>query len=127
MSVNNEGFLDMLAPLLYLTLIVIPMLLCMLASWRTKSVFAKYSRIETSRHITGAEVAQAILARNNIPDVRVERVAGFLSETTTTSERESPPFEPRSIQWVFLWLCAFGVAAHEVGHAIQHDKNVSAT
>jgi hypothetical protein len=105
------------------------MLLCMLASWRTQSVFKKYSKIATSNalagnsahgwssQVTGAEVAQSILSRNNISDVKIEKVGGFLSDhydPRSKTLRLSPDvYDGYS-------MAAMGVAAHEVGHALQH-------
>jgi Zn-dependent membrane protease YugP len=73
--------------------------------------------------MTGAEVAQGILARNNISDVQVEQVAGFLSDhydPRTKVLRLSPDV------YNGYSMAAFGVAAHEVGHAIQHARNYTA-
>lgn len=101
---------------------MIPMLLCVLASWRTKSVFNKYSRLTTSRRLTGAQVAQGILDRNNISNVRIEQVAGFLSDHYDPGGkvlRLSPDV------YNGYSMAAVGVAAHEVGHAIQDAKHYS--
>ncbi len=89
------------------------------ASWLTKSRFRKYSQLETRSGMTGAEVAQSILRDNGISDVTVAPVAGSLSDhydpRSRTLRLSEPVYGGRS-------MAAFGVAAHEVGHAIQHAQ-----
>ncbi len=95
------------------------MLLSFWASAKTKGTFAKYSKLPTSTHMTGAEVAQSILRDNDIHDVTVKPVAGTLTDhynpLTKTLALSEPVYGGRS-------MAAFGVAAHEVGHAIQHAR-----
>jgi Zn-dependent membrane protease YugP len=70
--------------------------------------------------MTGAEVARSILSDNGISDVRVERVAGELSDhydPRTKTLRLSQAVHDSNT------MAAFGVAAHEVGHAIQHAQS----
>ena len=74
----------------------------------------------TRSRLTGAQVAQGILQDNNIHDVRIERVAGELSDhydpSSKTLRLSQSVHDSNS-------MAAFGVAAHEVGHAIQHAKS----
>ena len=88
-----------------------------LASAATKRAFSKYSKVPNRRGMTGADVASAILSANQIHDVKVEPVQGTLSDhydpRTKTLRLSEPVYGERS-------LAAAGVAAHEVGHAIQH-------
>jgi Zn-dependent membrane protease YugP len=87
------------------------------ASLKVKSTFHKYSQVYARSGISGAEVARELLRRKGISGVRVEEVAGFLSDHYDPSHRVlrlSPEvFHGRT-------LAALGVAAHEAGHAIQH-------
>jgi len=103
----------------YLLVLGAGMLLSLWAQARVKGAFAKYGRIATRSGMTGADVARRILADNGISDVRVEPVAGRLTDhydpRTKTLRLSEPVFGSRS-------MAAFGVAAHEVGHAIQHAK-----
>lgn len=96
------------------------MLLSVWASWRVKSQFQRFAEIGTRSQLTGADVARRILATNGIRDVAVEAVDGFLSDhydPTAKVLRLSPDvFNGRSI-------ASLGVAAHEVGHAIQHARS----
>ncbi len=96
------------------------MLLSVWASWRVKSRFQHFAQVGTRAGLTGADVARRILSTNGIRDVGVEAVDGFLSDhydPTAKALRLSPDvFHGRSIS-------ALGVAAHEVGHAIQHAQS----
>lgn len=89
------------------------------ASFRVKSTFRKWSSVPASSGMTGAEIARTILARSDIHDVEVERVDGFLSDhydPRSKTLRLSPDvYDGASV-------AAAGVAAHEVGHALQHNK-----
>jgi len=103
----------------YLVVIGVGMALSLWAQARVKGTFAKYSRLSTSSRMTGAQVAQAILQQNNIHDVTVEPIKGSLSDhydpRSKTLRLSEPVYGSNS-------MAAFGVAAHEVGHAIQHAK-----
>ena len=102
---------------LYWLLIGVIVAISGLASMATKSAFNKYSRVSNRRGMTGADVAAAILRANMISDVKIEPVRGRLSDhydpRTKTLRLSEPVYGERS-------LAAAGVAAHEVGHAIQH-------
>jgi len=100
-------------------LVLIGVVLSLLASARVKSTFNKYSRMHNSRGITGAQAAQQVLYSAGIHDVRIERVAGNLTDH----------YDPRSkvlrlsdSVYGSTSVAAVGVAAHECGHAIQHAK-----
>lgn len=104
---------------LYLVFMVPAMLLAGWAQWRVTSAFRKYSEVGTRAGMTGADVAHAILDAEGIRDVRVEPVEGFLSDHYDSRGkvlRLSPQnYYGRSV-------AAAGIAAHEVGHAIQHAR-----
>ncbi|NNL64956.1 MAG: zinc metallopeptidase [Myxococcales bacterium] len=104
---------------LYLLVIGAGMALSLGAQWLVKSRFKKYSQLGTRSQMTGADVARSILRDNDIHDVSVEPVAGSLSDhydpRSKTLRLSEPVFGGRS-------MAAFGVAAHEVGHAIQHAR-----
>jgi Zn-dependent membrane protease YugP len=86
-------------------------------SSRLKSVFAKYERVPLSSGMTGAQVAQKMLTDNNIYDVTVESVPGKLTDhynpTNKTVNLSPEVYNGRNVS-------AAAVAAHEVGHAVQH-------
>jgi hypothetical protein len=104
---------------LYWLMIGAGMALSLWAQFRVKSAFAKYSRIGTSSGMTGAQVAQRILADNRISDVRIEPIAGAMTDhydpRSRTLRLSEPVYQSQS-------MAAVGVAAHEVGHAIQHAQ-----
>ncbi len=107
---------------LYLAIIGIGAVLSLGASRLTKSRFARYSQLGTRSNMTGAQVAAAILRDKGIHDVTIEPVPGELSDhydpRTKTLRLSEPVYGGRS-------MAAFGVAAHEVGHAIQHATGYS--
>jgi Zn-dependent membrane protease YugP len=102
---------------LYWVLLGIGMALSLWAQFKVKSTFARFSKVATRSGLTGAQVAQRILQANNIHDVNVEAVPGDLTDhydpRTKVLRLSQPVYGSRSI-------AAAGVAAHEVGHAIQH-------
>lgn len=95
------------------------MLLSLWAQFKVKGTFHKYSQYATRSRMTGADVAKRILQENRIHDVAVEPVAGGLTDhydpRTKTLRLSEPVYGSNS-------MAAFGVAAHEVGHAIQHAQ-----
>ena len=105
---------------LYLLVIGVGMGLSLWASTVTKGRFRKYAQYTTRSRMTGAEVARNILRDNGIHDVKVERVPGELSDhydpSSKTLRLSQPVHDSNSI-------AAFGVAAHEAGHAIQHANS----
>jgi Zn-dependent membrane protease YugP len=104
---------------IYLLVIGVGMALSLFAQARVKGTFAKYSRIATRSRMTGAQVAQAILNSNDIRDVTIEPIRGRLTDhydpRSKTLRLSEPVYGSNS-------MAAFGVAAHEVGHAIQHAQ-----
>ena len=100
-------------------LVLIGVVLSLLASGKVKSTFARFSQMRNSRGITGAEAAERVLRGAGIYDVRVEHIAGNLTDH----------YDPRSkvlrlsdSVYGSTSVAAVGVAAHECGHAIQHAK-----
>lgn len=99
-------------------LLLIGAVLSIIASARVQSSFNKYSKIRSMSGLTGAEAAQRILNNAGIYDVSIERVNGHLSDH----------YDPRSkvlrlsdATYGNSSVAAIGVAAHECGHAIQHN------
>jgi Zn-dependent membrane protease YugP len=101
----------------YLVLVVPTFILSLIAQIMVKSTFAKYSKIQCSRRITGQDSAALLLKSNSSFDVRIEAVGGSLPDHYDPSSKvlrlSSPVYNQNSI-------AAVGVAAHETGHAIQH-------
>jgi Zn-dependent membrane protease YugP len=102
---------------LYLILVLPGALFAMWAQYRVQSTFHRYADEPTARGMSGADIAAAILRVQGIRDVRIEPSQGFLSDHYDPSSRTL-----RLSHDVYLGrtVAAAGVAAHEVGHAIQH-------
>lgn len=104
---------------LYLVLTIPGLLLGLWAQFRVQRTFARWSEVGLTRGHSGAAIAEAILRVNGIRDVRVEPVDGMLTDHYDPTEkvlRLSPDvYAGRSV-------AAAGVAAHEVGHAIQDAR-----
>ncbi|MBK9055943.1 MAG: zinc metallopeptidase [Chloroflexi bacterium] len=102
---------------LYLIIALPALLLGMYAQARVKSNFNKYAQVRTSRGFTGAQVAKALLNSQGLYDVQVEETQGFLSDhydPRSKTLRLSPEvYRTPSV-------AAAGIAAHEMGHALQH-------
>ena len=99
-------------------LVLIGVVICMIASAKMNSTFNKYSRVRSHSGMTGREAAETILRRAGIYDVRVERISGNLTDH----------YDPRGkvlrlsdATYGQTSVAAVGVAAHECGHAIQHQ------
>lgn len=99
-------------------LLIPAMILAMYAQMKVNSTYHHYSQVASRRGMTGADVARYILNKNGLYDIPIERVQGQLSDH----------YDPRSrvvrlSEGVYdsTSIAALGVAAHEVGHAVQHD------
>ncbi len=89
------------------------------AQIKVKGAFSHYEKIGASTHLTGKDVALKILEESNIRDVKVEEVQGWFSDHYDSQAkvlRLSPKVYRNSS------IASVGVAAHEVGHAIQHAE-----
>ena len=100
-------------------LVLIGAVLCIWAQMRVKSTYKKYARVRSRSGMTGAQAAQRILQLSGIYDVRIEHVSGELTDHYDPSKKvlrlSDSVYSSDSI-------AAIGVAAHECGHAVQHDK-----
>lgn len=101
----------------YMILVIPAVLLALWAQLRVKGTFSRFSKVHTSHGCTGAQAARAILDRNGLQGVSVERVKGTLTDH----------FDPRAniirlsdSVYDSASVAAVGVAAHECGHAVQH-------
>jgi len=100
-------------------IIVIPgLILAMYAQAKVQSTFSRYSQVAGRRGVTGAEAAREILHAEGLDDVEVEMIEGNLSDHYDPRKKVL-----RLSQQVYRGtsLASLGVAAHETGHAIQHD------
>lgn len=103
----------------YLVLVIPAVIIAALAQARVSSTFKKYSSVMTAGGRTAAEVARMILDKNGLYDVSIECVRGDLTDhydpRSNTVRLSDPVYNSHSV-------ASIGVAAHEVGHAIQHAE-----
>ena len=101
----------------YLILAGAIMLFSWLVSSRLKSKFEHYSKLQLQNGMSGAEIAQKMLADNGIYDVRVISTPGQLTDhynpVDKTVNLSEAVYNQRN-------AAAAAVAAHECGHAVQH-------
>lgn len=105
----------------YYFILVIPAILVSLwAQIRVKGTYSKMSKLQNTRGLTGAQAAQRVLSYYGINDVRIEQVAGTLTDH----------YDPRDnvirlSQGVYnaSTIAAVGIACHEAGHAAQHAES----
>ncbi len=109
----------MMLNLNYIWFVFLPGLLIGLwAQWRLRSAFGKYSQVPVASGLTGAQAARRILDNAGLTNVPVEEVEGKLTDHYDPTKRalflSSDNFNGNSV-------AAVGVAAHESGHALQHQ------
>lgn len=100
-------------------LVIIGAVLCIFAQLRIQSTFKKYSKVMSRSGMTGAQAAQRILQLSGIYDVRIEHIRG---ELTDHYDPSSKVLRLSDSVYGSNSIAAIGVAAHECGHAVQHDK-----
>lgn len=103
----------------YLLLTLGTIALSVYASWRVKSAYARYSQVPARSGLSGAEIAQRILDLNGIRDVSIHPIGGQLSDHYDPSNKRLMLSEEN---YYGTNVAALGVAAHECGHAIQHQQ-----
>ena len=106
-----------LEPFLY-PLLLFSLILSIYAQFKVSSSFKKYSRVYTGRGYNATDVAKMILNSNGIYNVYVTRVRGNL--TDHFNPRDNTLALSDSV-YASTSAAAIGVAAHEAGHAIQHN------
>ena len=99
--------------------VLIGAVICMWASFRVNSTFKKYNRVRSRSNMTGARAAAELLQRNGIYDVQIEHVSGNL---TDHYDPKSKVLRLSDATYNSTSVAAIGVAAHECGHAIQHNE-----
>ena len=106
----------------YLLIVLPAVLLGLWAQMRVQSTYRKYSGVRSRRGVTADQVARTVLDDHGLQGVRIERIAGNLTDH----------FDPRDgvvrlsdTVYGSSSIAAIGVAAHEVGHAVQHAQGYS--
>lgn len=102
---------------LYLILVLPAILFSFWAQTKVKGTFSRYEKVRSYSGYTGADVARRILDDNGLYNVKIEHIAGALTDHYDPRDEvirlSNSVYGSNSI-------AALGVAAHEVGHAIQH-------
>ena len=101
-------------------LVLIGAAICLMASANVKRTFNKYSKMRSMSGMTGAQAAERILRAAGIYDVRIQHVSGNL---TDHYDPRNKTLNLSDSVYGAASVAAVGVAAHECGHAIQHQKN----
>ena len=101
----------------YIVLVLPCIILSLWASSNVNNTFNRYSKQFSIRRITGAQAAQRVLSANGVTGVRIERVAGNLTDhfdpKTNVIRLSDSVYSNTS-------TAAIGVACHEAGHAVQY-------
>lgn len=105
-----------------MVLLIPAIILALYAQMKVKSTYARFSQVAARSRRTAAEVARGLIRDYGL-DVRVERIEGELTDHYDPRQKvlrlSSPVHDSYS-------LAALGIAAHEVGHAVQHDQGYAA-
>ncbi len=102
---------------MYFALVLLASFFSIWAGAKVNSTFDRYSRVATKRNLTAAQAARMILDENGLSSVRIEEIAGNL--TDHYDPRDNVIRLSDSVR-NSTSVAAVGVAAHEAGHAVQH-------
>lgn len=108
--------------LMYIIYFIIILLLPLYAQMKVKSTYKKFAKVSAEKGMTGAQVARYILDQHGLTDVRVVPTQGYLADhynpaTKTVALSEDNYYNSS--------IAGTAVAAHEVGHAMQHAEAYS--
>lgn len=103
----------------YIVLVLPALIFAMYAQSKVTTTFNRYRTVANRRGYTGAEIARRILDMNGLQNILIERVSGNLTDHFSPKENiirlSESTYQSTSV-------AAIGVAAHEVGHAIQYAQ-----
>lgn len=103
----------------YIVFILPCIIITLICQINVSSTFSKYSKVRNSRNMTGAMAAEYVLRQNGVSGVRIEHVAGNMTDhfdpRTNVIRLSDTVYNSNSV-------AAVGVAAHEAGHAVQHAQ-----
>lgn len=100
-------------------LVAIGAIICMIASAHVNSTFRRYSGMRSMSNMTGAAAAERILHAAGIYDVTIQHVSGNLTDNYNPGRKT---LNLSDSVYHSTSVAAIGVAAHECGHAIQHQQ-----
>jgi Zn-dependent membrane protease YugP len=102
-------------------LLIIPaIILAIFAQIKVQSTYAKYSKVKSKNNISGRELASDLLSKNGLSHINIERFPGSLTDHYDPRKKALRLSEGIHDD---TSVAALGVVAHEVGHAIQDQKN----
>jgi Zn-dependent membrane protease YugP len=103
----------------YIWMLLVGVAIAIWAQARVSAAFNKYSRVLSLKGNTASDVARRLLDKNGLSDVPVELIDGDLTDHYDPAHRvlrlSQPVYSSTSV-------AAIGIAAHEVGHAVQHSE-----
>ncbi len=94
------------------------LILSLICQLKVKSTYAKYDKVGNARRITGAEAAQRVLRGGGVTDVSIGKISGTL---TDHFDPNSKIINLSTAVHDKATIASVGIAAHEAGHAIQHN------
>jgi Zn-dependent membrane protease YugP len=102
-------------------ILVLPAIaLALFAQFRVKSTYAKYARVAAASGVKAADTARALLNQGGAGQIPVDKVPGQLTDHYDPRKKilrlSEGVYESSSI-------AALGIAAHEAGHALQHNAH----
>ena len=103
----------------YLLFMLPAIIITLFVQLKLKATYSRFSNVRNSRGLTGAQAAQEMLKNAGVYGVRVEQTSGKLTDHFSPTEnviRLSPEVYSGTT------IAAVGIACHEVGHAIQYDR-----
>lgn len=99
-------------------LVILGAVICAIASWNVSRTYKKFSKFSNGKGLAAEDVAALILHKAGIFDVKIERVRGSLTDHYSPREKV---LRLSDDVYGSTSVAAIGVAAHECGHAIQHN------
>ncbi|MCQ2080383.1 MAG: zinc metallopeptidase [Lachnospiraceae bacterium] len=99
--------------------VIIGALICLAANGYVKSTMNKFSGYRSMSGLTGAEVAGKILRANGISDVSITHIGGDMTDNFNPMKKT---VNLSDTSYASNSVAAIAIAAHECGHAVQHDK-----
>lgn len=106
----------------YIIYVLPALIFAMWAQYNVQSTFKKYSKVASERGMTGYDAARRILDANGLHHVRIEQVAGDL---TDHYDPKANVIRLSDTVHSVSSVAAVGVAAHEAGHAVQYAEGYS--
>jgi len=99
--------------------VLIGAVICAIASMNVNRTYKKFGDFRNARGLKAEDVAAMILRHAGISDVRIERISGSLTDHYSPKEKV---LRLSDTVYGSTSVAAIGVAAHECGHAIQHQR-----